>query len=355
MNFKKIMLGSAFVMAASSFFACGDDSTANSDPVPGEESSSSTPLEIPENSDVTPIRFENFKGQLAGSRFIFSGMISLDVMDKGLDSALIGNIDAFRFTDVQFVVGRIQGDQFVQSSATVKFEKPALPTNARLSINEMGAAIDFSDPNFTDCGEYQLMVTAFAEDAKGGTYTTTGYSEKFSRPETYCAASQPVSSSAVVVQEIEMDFYEVTLESNGKKGLNLATAASFTDAEIAAGAAVDFTLDNVVGEIRMNAKTGVAFAPIINGDDNINFSDDWCVGFYPETQMGRSAYVSDFKYRTVEATQIDPLDQPLNIYVVKTSAYNEATGAGFFAIAMTDSQELTNKDFSMTFKVYKVK
>lgn len=351
MNFKKLLLGTALAMSTVNFMACSDDSTAAPTPS-GPTSSAAEEIHIRENTDLSPIKFETISAQLGGNKEFFKGNIQIDILDT-LSSE---NPDQVYFTNVEFTVGRIENDKAVESTAQVVFN-PIQPQMQTLNLQEMGVSIDFSDPSFTDCGTYVLMVTATASDDAGkpDKFVTTGQSEKFQRPEAYCKSKEPESSAAVEVKQIEMETYEVTLETNGKKGLNLAAGTTFTEAEIAAGNAVHFTLDNVGGVITINSQNGTLFSPITNGDDNINYDDDWSFNYYPETELGRSAYVSDFQYKDISGTSIDPLDQTDLIYVAKATTYDANTGAGFFAFVLIAKQELTNKDYSMTFKVYKAK
>lgn len=349
MNFTKLLLGTALAMSSINFMACSDDSTAAPPPT-GPTSSAAEEIHVRENTAVSPIKFEEITTDLGGTKLYFKGNITIDIVDTNSSE----NPDAVVFTNVEFTVGRLENNTTVKSTAPVTFN-PIGTGLQTLNLQEMRVAIDFADPSFTDCGTYVLMVTAMASDdpAKPDKFVTNGQSVSFQRPDSYCKTNEPVSSSSVEVKQIPMTTYEVTLESNGKKGVNLASGTTFTEAEIAAGNAVHFTLDNVGGVITINGQNGTLFSPITNGDDNINFDDDWSYRYYPEVELGRTAYVSDFQYKSITGTSIDPLDQTDLIYVAKATTYDENTGAGFFAFVLIAKQELTNKDYSMTFKVYK--
>ena len=84
--------------------------------------------------------------------------------------------------------------------------------------------------------------------------------------------------------------------------------------------------------------------------------EEICVGYDRRFLSKESAHwiaevLAGYGFRTLMVNRSSPT--PLIMYVVKTAAYNEATAAGFFAIVLLEAQETTNKDFDLTFRVWK--
>ncbi len=351
MKFNKLVLGSALALSTFGLLACSDDSSSNAK---DDDNGNKAPvIDIPQDTEKSPIVAPNtITADLVNPSVFFSGSFSLDLANPDME-----NPGEVKFTSIEFTVGKLEADgSETASTAVVDYVAPDIAANPQSSLNlvTMSTKIDLSNPAFMECGTFILHVIVKATDGKNPYQTSR--TAQFSRPQSYCPEvnPEPESSSAAAPTGIPMTSYEATLASNLKYGIDLASGNTFTAAEVAAGAHVDMTFENISGNIVINGQNGTLFSPITNGDDNINFDDDWERGYYPESVNGQ-AYVSDFKYTAITGTAVENImtDNSNTIFVAKTAAYDAATGAGFFAFVMTSKQELTNKDFEATFKIYK--
>ena len=150
---------------------------------------------------------------------------------------------------------------------------------------------------------------------------------------------------------------QVELSTNVNPGLSLSTCTA-----VPAGSPADITFSKAgtrnEPELAATTGAGVFVTPITNGDLP-PYTDDYEVDMWPEDMNAdrspATAYVSDFKFKAIEGTQLTGMIQNANqIYVAKTAAYNAETGAGFFAFAITEPTEGNNGDYTFKVKVYRV-
>lgn len=356
MNFKfakTLLMGSVFTMGAFGLIACGDDSSSGADNG-GEEGTSN--IEIP--TQVAPnIVLNGLAGVPAGTFVKFTGTASLDFMDSTSQ-----NQDNLQFTSIDFKVGKIEGTTLKALDNVIinKTVPPQLPTSRPLNIAQMGISIDLNDPAFPECGDYTMLITVVANDQSQDFPSSAQVN--FNRPDSYCKTVDPTPQPGPTKTEIAMTTFEVNLSTDAQPGLNLTTGLPGT----AEGA--DLVFQKGANDVNIVCGAGVTIAPISNGSD-ANYCDDYEVGIWPEETANigypedkcpgastkTTAYVSDFKYKSLDATSANSIinGSANQIYVVKTAAYDAATGAGFYAIAVSKSTPTTNGDYSLTVKVYK--
>ena len=350
---KKLILSSVVAIGAFGLIACGSDSKssteANQGTNPGEK------MEIPTQKDAN-ITVSELSSRIAGDDVRFKGQFGLDFVGdpEAQDSSF--NIV---FTNIEYEVGKgTDVNNMTKVGVTVNSNQILFPTQNSIDLNTMTSAyvsISLLDSGFTECGMYSLIVTLSAFDGD----------KEFKRTEVipferdaaeYCRTEDTTSQQPVKV-EIPMTSCQVELSTNVNPGLSLSTCTA-----VPAGSPADITFSKAgtrnEPELAATTGAGVFVTPITNGDLP-PYTDDYEVDMWPEDMNAdrspATAYVSDFKFKAIEGTQLTGMIQNANqIYVAKTAAYNAETGAGFFAFAITEPTEGNNGDYTFKVKVYRV-
>ena len=338
MNFKfakTLLMGSVISMGAFGLVACGDDSSSgpSNQDNPGE-------IVVPTQKDANII-FSNMTKVDAGSMVKFLGSVALDLYDTTTQQ----NLDNVKFTEITFQVGRVEAGTLKPSTANVTVTiPPAFEASnvTRMNLNEMGVSVSLTDPNFTECGDFNLVVSVKASD--GAKEFVSSDQVAFSRPDSYCKTVDPTPTDPVVKTEIELVPFTVAMSTN------LAPAFNFSATEATSDMTSDLIISKANGDVTISSGNGTLFSPILAN------SDYEAPEFWPEIIEGRPAVVTDFPFKSIEGTELkDIISNSSQIYVAKTAAYNEATGAGFYVFGIQEYKEGNNKDFNITLKVYKVK
>ena len=348
-------MGSVFAVSAFGLIACGSDSKSSSEPDPNEPGA---PVEVPTQQDANITLSSELKGEglltnsrLSGDDMRFKGRFGLDISQDSSENDV--NI---QFTNIEF---RVLDTENRNVAVTITYNT-VTPTQNDIDLNSnnsAGVKVNMTDPGFTACGKYNLMVTVTANNTVKDFQSTVLI--PFERDATeYCRdQNQDPGQQQPVKQEIPMSFCEVVVSTNMNPGLDLASCtavpAPATTADIIFSKAG--TRDNP--EITATSGNGTQFAPISNGDDNV-FADDYEVNMWPEDmnadRVPATAYVSDFRYKTLGPQLTGMIENSNQIYVATTAAYNKDTGAGFYAFAITDPAQGNNGDYTLTLKVYRV-
>ena len=288
--------------------------------------------------------------RLSGDDMRFKGRFGLDIT---LDSS--GNDINIRFTSIEY---KVLDTEYRNVAVVINSNPITFPTSNDIDLNSMNSAgvkVSMTDPGFTACGKYNLMVTVTASNGVYDYMSTVLIPFEREAAE-YCRNTYSSSSVAQSI-EIPMASCEVELSTNMNPGLDFASCtavpAPATTADIIFSKAG--SRDNP--EITATSGNGTQFAPISNGD-LLPSDDDYEVNMWPEDmnpdRVPATAYVSDFKYKILGATLSDMIENSNQIYVAATTAYNKDTGAGFYAFAITDPSQGNNGDYTLTLKVYKV-
>lgn len=346
---KALLMGSVMTMGAFGLVACGDDSSSGP-----SNNGSGTQIQIPTTQDQI-IQFTSVAATDLGGAGLgpikLTGSVTVNATDT-ISSATPENI---QFTSLTFTVGKVNGNSVVTTNAVVNPTSPVVfPTNKSiLTFTEMGIKVDLEDPALTECGAYRLIITAKANDGTKDFENTQ--TVDFVRSEKYCAAAPQQSSSSVeqpttgVVMTI---CPEIKANTSLLPGIDLATctASASTTADIV------LTKDGS-GDYNITSGNGTLFSTIDNETMTRDYKDDYSVGYWPEVVNGRDALMSDFMYKSIAGTSYKAVNGNYydNIFVAKTAAFNEATGDGFYAFAVTSATMDTNKDYAVTLKVYKKK
>ena len=321
-----------------------------------KSSSSELVIVVPDQSDFT-IAATELSSRIVGDEARFKGQFSLDVVG---DSAAVDSSFNIAFVGIEYLIGKGNPGNMVAVNVPVNSNKITFPTQNAIDLTSKNSAfvsIDLLDPGFTECGTYSLIVTV----------TASSGDRVFQRTEIipferdaydYCGDVRS-SSSAVQVKEIPMTTCQVELSTNVNPGVDLVYCVAVP----AAGAATADIIFEKAGdvtnpELSSKSGSGLLFSPIINGDF-APYTDDYEVDIWPEDinadRVPATAYVSDFKFKTIDAERLTNMIQNFNqIYVAKTPTYNAETGEGFYAFAITNATEGNDGDYTFKVKIYKV-
>ena len=356
----KKLLTYAFIFLSALFAGCSNASSSvdAEDSQPSSSSNENLDLVPPGSVGAVPsnpiLTRSDFTSRNSGDEVFFTGTFGfIDTADFRL-----------QFTSLEFSVKKENGDT-TPVNVTISTPPTSFPTKGNVDLSSNNSAftsIDLLDKGFTECGRYILIATVYAGEA------FSDEPKKHSRTEVipfereaayYChEQNQDPGQQQPVKPEIPMSFCEVVVSTNANPGLDFASCTAIpapaTTADIIFSKVG--TRDN--SEVTATSGNGTQFAPISNGD-LLPSNDDYEVDIWPEDmnvdRNPATAYVSDFKFKSINQTTIEEMIENRNqIYVAKTTAYNEATGAGFYAFAIADENEGNNGNRTMTIKIYKV-
>lgn len=333
-----------------------DDETDSSSSLE-KSSSSELVIVVPDQSDFT-ITASELDSRVAGDEVRFKGKFMLNllgdsiVMDSSLNIAFIG---------IEYIVAKGNDvNNMTIAPVAVSSNQILLPTQNAIDLNSTNSArvsISLLDPGFTECGTYSLIITVTA--TSGDMVFQRTEIIPFERDAAEYCWGEYSSSSTVQVKEIPMTICQVELSTNVNPGLDLATCTAVPAAS-AATADIIFEKAGDVTNPELSAKSGsgLLFSPITNGDLP-PYTDDYEVDIWPEDMNAdrspATAYVSDFKFKTIDAERLTNMIQNFNqIYVAKAPTYNADTGEGFYAFAITDATEGNRGDYTFKVKIYKV-
>lgn len=349
---KKLILSSVFAIGAFGLIACGSDSKSSTEPDPNQPGDK---IVVPDKKDPN-ITVTEFSSRIAGDEIRFKGQFGLDfVGDPDAQDSVFNTV----FTGIDYKVGKgTDASNMVNVGVTISSNQILFPTQNSIDLNSMNSAyvsVNLTDPAFTECGTYSLVVTVTANDGEKDYQRTEIIPFERDAAE-YCRTEDTTSQQPVKV-EIPMTSCQVELSTNVNPGLSLSTCTA-----VPAGSPADITFSKAgtrnEPELAATTGAGVFVTPITNGDLP-PYADDYEVDMWPEDMNAdrspATAYVSDFKFKAIEGTQLTGMIQNANqIYVAKTAAYNAETGAGFFAFAITEPTEGNNGDYTFKVKVYRV-
>lgn len=322
-----------------------------------KSSSSELVIVVPDQSGFT-ITASELDSRVAGDEVRFKGKFMLNLLG---DSTVVDSSLNIYFTSISYMVGvGTDINSMARANVNVNSNIVILPTQNTIDLNAMSSAhvsIDLLDPGFTECGMYSLIVTVTATNGKKDIMRTEIISFERDSSE-YCSDGHS-SSSVAQTTEIPMTTCQVELSTNVNPGVDLAYCVAVP----AVGAATADIIFEKAGDVtnpELSAKSGsgLLFSPITNGDLP-PYTDDYEVDIWPEDMNAdrspATAYVSDFKFKTIDAERLTNMIQNFNqIYVAKTPTYNAETGEGFYAFAITNATEGNDGDYTFKVKIYKV-
>ena len=360
MNFaKKLFLGSFVAMSTFGLIACGGDSSSSS---AADDQDQPEKIVVPTQKDAS-ITAVDLGSRLSAYTMRFTGRFDIDITDASLDT--LETRDQIQFTKITYAVGKgSDPNNMTTVNVQVQSNPIIFPSGNVIDLNSQSSAfvqIDMNDPGFTECGIYSLIVTVNASD------DPVGAPEKFARTEVipfdreaaqFCREPESSSGTEPVKQEVTMTSCVIEgLSTNMAPGISIATCTA-TDA--ATGDIVfkkAGTKDDA--DMSVSGNNGIVFVDLANEMGDVNpddFKDNYDVDAWPEEVNGRSAYVSDFRLKTLEKATLNALiENSSTIYVAKNPAiFNAETGAGMYPFAITFYEEGNNGDFKFSVKIYKV-
>ena len=350
---KKLILSSVFAIGAFGLIACGSDSKSSTEADPNQPGEK---IVVPTQKDANITIITELTSRIAGDEVRFRGQFGLDFVG---DSTVMDSSFNTVFTGIDYKVGKgVDVNNMTSVGVTVNSNQILFPTQNSIDLNSMNSAfvsVNLLDPAFTECGMYSLIVTLTANDGVKDFQRTEVI--PFEREAAEYCRTEDTTSQQPVKAEIPMTSCQVELSTNVNPGLSLTTCTA-----VPAGSPADITFAKAgtrnEPELSATAGAGVFVTPITNGDLP-PATDDYEVDMWPEDlnadRVPAAAYVSDFKFKAIEGTQLTGMIQNSNqIYVAKTAAYNAETGAGFYAFAITEPTEGNNGDYTFKVKLYRV-
>lgn len=331
------IFGSALTLGALSFVACGEDSV-NALPQPGQSAavSSSSYVEVAP-TESTFISFSNFTVIPSFSILQFEGSITLNLGDTNT----LADVDAARITDVQFAIVKA-GTNILQGNVTIlkpiDFENNFTVT---ANLDEMGVQTDL-DEGYTDCGDFELIVTAFATDD-----VNKSISKKripFTRSEEKCREPESSSSSEPEATSAPLDSFRVAIDTKVHKCINTTTKAADDTGDICFQPNSNQTID-------LYSTTGVKFALFNNMNDRA-MANDYAKDYLPE-----DPHTSDFLYvsTSLVETYTNFFSHKNYFFVAISPTYDSSSevATGFFAFIVLDyTIPDSNGNLSMDLLVY---
>ena len=353
MNFsKKLLLGSFIAMTTYGLIACGGDSSSSPEtPVDNPDQ----PVVIPTKKDANITVSADTSSRRSGYDAVFKGRFDLDMTQDSSENDANIAFDSLGF--------KILDVNNVQVSVVPKYNVPQFPLNQALDLGSnagpggLGLTINLQDSGFTTCGTFKLMVTVRA---------TNGV-DKFERTELisferdaglFCKAPESSSSNEPVKQEVNLTPCIIEgLSTNLKPGIKIADCSA-TDA---ASADIVFTKAGTKDDpdISVSGNNGIVFVELGNNIGDVNpedYADNYDTDSWPEDVNGRSAYVSDFRPRTIEKATLNAMLENFGtIYIAKNpTIFNTETGAGMYPFAISNYKPGDNGNTNFTVKLYKV-
>ena len=342
-----LIFSSALALGAMGFVACGEDSNpglpANSQPTV----SSSSYVE-PEQTPTTAIVFSNLGvASATTSRVRFQGSISLDLSD----SNTVADINAVVFTGIEVAIIKA-GTQTPQGTAT--FTNPIIfPTNRPINFIESGLQTDLEE-GYTECGDFELVITAYADDGYIPSVTTARI--PFTRSEENC--KEPESSSSAPPDVPGAPLKMITIEGFNTK---INKCINLTTETISADETGDICITKTIsGTLDLSSTNGLKFAVFDNNNDNIrenNYSKNYRPG---KIGTPRDPTTDDFLYAegALKDTYTNFTNEDDKFFVAIGPDYVPYSGSatGFYAFIVTnDDKAGGNEDHTLTLDIYKAK
>lgn len=336
------IFSSALTLGALSFVACGEDSN-NPITNPGLSAgiSSSSIYVPPAPTESTFISFSNFTAIPSFSIIQFQGSVTINLGDTNT----IADVDAVRITDIQFAIVKA-GTDILQGNVTVlrpiDFENNFTVT---ANLDEMGVRTDL-DEGYTECGNFELVVTASATDDINKSVSTKRI--PFTRSEEKCREPESSSSSEPEAKSAPLDSFRITIDTKIHKCINTITKAADDAGDICFQPNSNKTVD------LFSTTTGVKFALFNNLNDKA-LDNDYDKDYQPENPQ-----TSDFLYVSTSLVEKynDFLSHKNNFFVAISPTYDPSSeiATGFFAfIVLENTLPDSNGNVSMDLLVYKAK
>ena len=338
-----LLLGTALSLGALSFIACGDDPNPGIPPT-GTPSSSSTYI-APDSTPETVLTAIVFNDMGVSSTLLtkvkFKGSITLDLSD----SNTVADINAVRFTDIKFDIVNPSHTSSGKAETIVPldFNSQALTT---VNLAEVGLYTDL-DANYSECGNYLLIVTAKATD--GILESVSRDTIPFERPIEKCQAPES-SSSEVVVPGAPLDTISIKVNTKTDKCLSIATGLASAEAT----GDICFKTVGSAGSVQLSSTTGLKFAVYSNTSNDTRL-DDWSKNYLPDNPTTDSFLYLDGSLKEVFPDFLNEVDV---FFVAIGPKYvrNSGSATDFYAFVVSELGTAdTNGDITFTLLVYKAK
>ena len=336
-----LIFSSALTLGALSFVACGEDSNPG---FPGGQptgNSSSSVYVPPEPTPTTAIVFSALSAPPSLTKIVFDGTLTLDLSD----SNTVMDINAVRFTGVDFMIVKKE-TQVPQGTVNIAQPRDYVNTLvSTVSLSEMGVTTDL-DVGYTDCGEFELIITAYADD--GYVPSTSVARIPFTRSEEKCKV--PESSSSAEPEAPGIPLTSVELQFNTKINRCFSAATGAISADETGDVCFKATSSTAIG---LYSTTGFKFAIYNNRNDGDDWND-WTPNWLPDVPQTTSfTYLSSSLQETI-GNFISEIGEQFVVGVAPTYAPLTGSAAGFVAFGVKESiPPDANGNVTMTLIIYK--
>ena len=344
-----LIFGSALSLGALSFVACGEDSNPNQFQPVGVSSSSTAPWIDPPITPETAIIFgQTGVASETTTRVKFQGSVSLDLGDTNT----VADINAAVITGIDVVIVK-KDTQIPQGEAT--FVNPIVyPTASTINFLESGLQTDLTT-GYTDCGEFELILVAYADDGIIQTNAMTRI--PFTRSEENCREPESSSSAPPDVPGAPLKSFSVSVNTKLNKCINIATETVTTEP------AGDICFESTAtGTVNLSSTTGLKFTVYDNKNDN-DRKNDYGKNYLPEKRKNddgtpHQPTTDDFLYveSSLTAAYTNFMNEDDKFFVAIGPDFVPYSGSatGFYAFIVTKRESPdANGDVEFSMTIYK--
>ncbi len=342
---KPLLFSSVLALGALGFVACSEDNGTNvTKPSSGTSSSSFVPMSMPEDTEFSPIVFTDLGISSENlTRIKFKGSVSIDL----LDTESVEDVDAIRFTNVQFQIINVNKT----SSGNVTITNPVdYGSVSTINFAEMDIQTKLDD-GYTECGNFYFIVSVTADD---GYYTSTSSDTiPFVRPEEKCKAPESSSSSVASIPGAPLDTFSVVISTKSDKCLDLDNKLPTTQTN----EGICFTR-SAGNTIQLSSGKGLKFATFDNLNDGSDFEarqNDFGKEWLPDNPTTDSFLYTEANLKDTYNDFLS-IDDMFFVAIAPTYVPNSGSAVGFYAFIVTQfSTPDANGDINFTLLVYKAK
>ena len=335
---KPLLFSSVLALGALGFVACSEENGTNiNNPV--TSSSSIIPISVEQETELNAIVSTDLGISSENlSRIKFKGTLTLDLSD----SETVDDIDAVRFTSLHFdIISQSHTSAGVATHKDLDLVNQFVTT---ISFLEIGLQTDLSDPTYTECGQYYLIVTSKASD--GVLESIAVDTIPFVRPEEKCKIPES-SSSSVSVPGAALTAITATVNTKSDKCLDLATGTA------SAATTGDICFTRTGSAVQLSSTTGLKFAVYDNQNDEERIND-YSKNWLPE-QNGTPT-TDSFLYDPNGLKEFYPdfVNEGDVFFVAVSPTFVQGSAAGFYAFIVTEvSTPDANGDITISLRIYK--
>jgi hypothetical protein len=341
---KPLLFSSVLALGALGFVACSEDNGTNAGSPSGTSSSSFVPMSLPEETATTSIVFTDLGISSENlTRVKFKGSISIDLGD----SETVDDVDAVRFTDVQFQIVSVNKT----STGNVTITNPIdYGSVAVINFAEMDLQTKLDD-GYTECGNFYFIIAVTADD--GVIKSVSKDTIPFVRPEEKCKVPESSSSSVAAVPGAPLDTVTINISTKTDKCIDLDNNLPIATTN------GDICFTRTAGNaIRLSSGKSLKFATFDNLNDGSDFEarqNDFGKEWLPDNPTTDSFLYTEANLKETYDDFLS-VDDMFFVAIAPTYVPNSGSAIGFYSFIVTQfSTPDANGDVNFSLLVYKAK